>query len=293
MGEYVQQAMDEAFDRFTQFERLGAGGEGAVFSVWDCWKRREVALKVMKDRGDPRLRERFYFEYGILAVSGSKRLVKVYDRGEAKIRMEDGEVLNHYWYTMERCMTSLRRELKHLSVEERVEAGLQLLEALAFLHAKGVAHRDIKPENIFMVERVEIKLGDFGLALPSGHGAMHEVSGEKIMGSPPYLAPERWTGEVGKDFRASDQYAAGVVFFELLSKGRAPLPFGRDLRSHYEAHTQGQVYPLMIPEIHGKRFMFIDRVLGRMLAKRPEERYPDIASCKRELESALAIDNVV
>jgi eukaryotic-like serine/threonine-protein kinase len=293
MSEYSKQVLEEAFDRFTNFDRLGKGGEGAVYAVYDLWKRQDFALKVMQDMGDPKLRERFYFEYGILAVSGSKRLVKVFDRGEAAIRMQDGQTKNHFWYTMERCSSSLRREYKSFSLEERIEAGLQLLDALAFLHAKGVAHRDIKPENIFLVGRVEIKLGDFGLAMPSGQELVDEARDGLVLGSPPYLAPERWTGEVGQDFRPSDQYAAAVVFFELLSRGHAPLPFaGRDLRSYYEGHMKGQVLSLSVPELGTRRLSVVDRVIQKMLAKRPGERYPDIASCKRELSVAMAMDGV-
>lgn len=294
MTVYSKAAMEEAFERFTNFDQLGKGGEGAVYAVYDLWKKQEFALKVMQDRGDPFMKERFYFEYGILAVSGSKRLVKVYDRGEAPIRMQDGHIQNHYWYTMERCLSSLRREYKQFSLDERVEACLQLADALAFLHAKGVAHRDIKPENIFLVGRVDTKLGDFGLAMPSGQGAAAESKGELVLGSPPYLAPERWTGEVGQDFRPSDQYAAGVVTFELLSKGHTPLAFGgRDLRSYYTAHMHGEVLGLVVPELGTRRLVSVDKVIQRMLAKRPGDRYPDMASCKKELSVAMAMDGIL
>jgi serine/threonine-protein kinase len=143
-------------------------------------------------------------------------------------------------------------------------------------------------------EHAEVKIGDFGLAMVSsqslgGSGTQSTI----VRGSPPYLAPERWTGREGEDWRPSDQYAAGVVLFELLSLGTAALPFGKDIASHYHAHTSGEVRALAIPELPMRRgFPSVDRVIKRMLAKHPLARYPDIATCKRELSAALAQDAV-
>ena len=84
-----------------------------------------------------------------------------------------------------------------------------------------------------------------------------------------------------------------MVLFELLSLGNAALPFGRDIHSYYHAHMSGQVYALAIPEHRMRMVPSVDYVLRRMLAKRPEDRYPDMAECKRELTAALAQDAVV
>ncbi|MCK6586857.1 MAG: serine/threonine protein kinase [Polyangiaceae bacterium] len=184
-------ALREAFDRFTGFSPLGQGGEGAVFSVWDLVRKAEVAFKLMRDSGEADLRDRFEREYGILASSRSPRLVRVYDYGQAEVRMPDGSVAGHYWYTMEMCDSSVRKNLPGFNLTQRVEVGLQMLDGLAYLHAQGIAHRDIKPENLFLVKGTQVKIGDFGLArasTPAGSGM------GMVMGSPPYLAPERWTG---------------------------------------------------------------------------------------------------
>lgn len=291
MTNYTPDALDAAFNRFANFKMLGRGGEGAVFSVWDRVRKMEVALKLMKDTGATDLSERFEHEYGLLASSRSNRLVTVYDYGQVEIMMTDGTAPNHYWYSMEKCESNLRRELRGMALPVRVEVALQLLDGLAFLHAKGIAHRDIKPDNTFLVKGSQVKLGDFGLAQPSSSGGGGSGSG-LVMGSPPYLAPERWTGRQDEDWRPSDQYAAGVTLFELLSLGAAALPFGNDMRSCFMAHQSGAVYALVIPELRMRSFPSVDRVIGRMLAKRPGERYPDIAQCKRELTAALAQDDV-
>jgi serine/threonine-protein kinase len=286
-------ALEDALHRFAGFKLLGQGGEGAVYAVWDLVRKHDLALKLMRDSGEPDLRERFEREYGILASSLSARLVRVFDFGQVEMRMQTGGMAGHFWYTMEICESSVRKELSGFNLSRRVEVGLQMLDGLAFLHGQSIAHRDIKPENIFLSKGTQVKIGDFGLARVSskivdgGRGGIGMV-----MGSPPYLAPERWIGDQDSDWRASDQYAAGVTIYELLSKGGAALPIGADLKTCFQAHQSATMHAIMIPEIRRRTFPSVNAVLGRMLAKKPEERYPDIAGCKRELTAALAQDDV-
>ncbi|MFO0756104.1 MAG: serine/threonine-protein kinase [Byssovorax sp.] len=288
---YIPATLSAAFSRFVGFRLIGQGGEGAVFSVWDLIRKADLALKLMRDSGEADLGERFEHEYGILASARSPRLVTVYEHGMAGVAL-GGEEVPHYWYTMEQCERSVRAVFSSMPLRWRVDAALQMVDALALLHAMGVAHRDIKPDNLFVVRGNQIKLGDFGLAKvkqsAGGCGSGMEVS----RGSPPYLAPERWSGLVTADWRPSDQYAAGVTIFELLSAGGAPLDFGATRESCYRAHWQGKVLPLWIPELGRASLPAVDSVLGRMLGKRPEWRYPDLAECKRELTAALAQDGV-
>jgi serine/threonine-protein kinase len=292
MSRYTTEALEAAFTRFANFNLLGQGGEGAVFMVWDRIRRSELALKLMRDSGDPDLAERFEHEYGILAAANSKRLVKVFDYGQAVIEV-DREDCNHYWYTMEPCEGNVHASYPSMQLPRRVDVVMQTLDGLAFLHAKDIAHRDIKPHNIFLVKGTQVKLGDFGLARThqaAAAGAAARVG--MLMGSPPYLAPERWTGQQDADWRPSDQYALGVTIFEVLSLGGAPLDFGQTVISCYQAHTSGQVYPLHVPELGDRRLPSVDWVLRRMLAKQPENRYPNLAECKREFAAALAQDDV-
>jgi serine/threonine-protein kinase len=292
MSLYTPAALDAAFDRFGSFKMLGQGGEGAVFSVWDRVRKNDLALKITLDRGDPDLNERFEREYAILATSRFARLVTVYDHGQCEIYMSDRIARNHYWYTMEKCESCVRSSFRAMDLGNRIRIALQMLDGLAFLHAKEIAHRDIKPDNIFLVKD-QVKIGDFGLARVSQATAGRAGSAMGyFMGSPPYLAPERWTGYQDADWRPSDQYAAGVTLFELLSAGGGALAFGQDITSCYHAHQAGQVYPLVIPELRMRRLHSVDWVIARMLAKRPEERYPDLAQCKRELTAALTQEDV-
>lgn len=292
MNRYDPQNLAAVLPRFANFKLLGQGGEGAVFAVWDRIRHAEVALKLMRDTGSAELPDRFDHEYSILASSQSRHLVRVHDRETALIPTAAGAAERHYWYTMERCEGSVRALYRRMPLERRVDIALQMLSGLSYLHAMEIAHRDIKPDNLFLVRDV-VKIGDFGLAR-TGQAAGGAVGpSAQIMGSPPYLAPERWTGAQSADWRPSDQYAAGATVYELLSAGGAPLEFGVTPVSCWKAHLGGRVFPLRIPELRLRSLEPLDAVLGRMLAKRPEDRYEDIAACKRELEAALALEDVV
>jgi serine/threonine-protein kinase len=293
MSKYTAQALELTFPRFATFKMLGQGGEGAVFAVWDRIRKIDVALKLMRDSGDEELPERFEREYQILASSRSDRLVRVYDHGMDVVPLSDGTAQNHYWYTMERCESSVRQTFKRMPLAQRVDVAMQMLDGLAFLHAKSIAHRDIKPDNIFLVKGTQVKIGDFGLA------KAHVVTAEEgetmlgdVLGSPPYLAPERWVGVQDADWRPSDQYAAAVTIYELLSAGRVPLDFGETQETYFRAHLAGKLFLLRVPELGARELPSVDWVLARMMAKRPEARYGDVAECKRELGAALALDGV-
>lgn len=289
---YDRAALDRAFgDRYASFKLLGKGGDGAVFAVWDRVKKVDLALKVSVDNGDPEQLKRFESEYQILAATRSDRLVRVHDHGRVSILRPDGEAKRHFWYSMEKCDASLRQTYRSMNLLSRLIVVLQMLDGLSLLHAKHIAHRDIKPENIFVMATPDggrsVKIGDFGIATVTRH-APNAVSGN-VYGSPAYLAPERWAHEADDDWRPADQYAAGVTMFEVLSLGKPPLDFSTGF---HRAHTHGPVQRLEIPELVGWRLPAVDSVIKRMLAKEPMWRHRDVASCKRELESALLSDGV-
>jgi serine/threonine protein kinase len=274
--------------RFAVFKLLGQGGEGAVYAVWDRWQKRDVALKLARDTRDPGLADRFEREYQILATTRSPRLVTVYRRGQDVIRLPDGSRQNHFWYSMEKCCSSVADALARLDLRRRLALVMDMLDGLSLLHTKNIAHRDIKPENLFLCAgagRPEVKIGDFGIATVT-RVAPNAVGGT-VHGSPAYLAPERWQGDQSADWRPADQYAAGVTSFQILSRGAMPLDFSN---GHRRAHELGEVLPLRVPELRGRRVPEVDKVLAAMLRKRPEQRMPDVAGCKRELGAALAME---
>ncbi len=109
-----------------------------------------------------------------------------------------------------------------MEASRAVRLVLQLLEALAYAHERGVLHRDVKPANIMLDDHDHLWLMDFGLAGWVGQGEGRMTQDGTVMGTPSYMAPEQAAGQVQRVGPASDQYSAGVVLYELLT---GALPF--------------------------------------------------------------------
>lgn len=292
---YTVDALERAFNRFSEFTLLGEGGFGSVFSVWDHVRTQYVALKITREGGDSGWRKRFVQEYDILRVVHSPRLVMVYDASVSRIDVRGGGIVDHLWYTMERCTSCVESELPRLGLADRARLCIEMLDGLAILHERNIAHRDLKPKNLFLARDGGLKIGDFGLAKDTSTSATQETPAGKCLGTFEYLAPERWHGgdEAATDWRPSDQYAAGITIYQLLSRGRDPLDFGeRNVFACLNAHLHGAMQPLRVPETSCASLREIDRVVARMLAKDPARRHPTIARCKRELESAFKLHDL-
>ena len=145
---------------------LGAGGMGEVYKATDTRLDRTVAIKVLPEHvaSDPDLKQRFEREARTVAALNHPHICTLYDVGEHDgrpfIAMEllEGQVL------------SQRLASHAVRIEQVVEWGLQVADALAAAHAKGIVHRDIKPGNIFVTAGESAKVLDFGLAKPSSPG---------------------------------------------------------------------------------------------------------------------------
>jgi TolB-like protein/tetratricopeptide (TPR) repeat protein len=166
-----------------------------------------------------------------------------------------------------------------------VSVGLEILSALAALHARGIVHRDLKPSNVFRTPH-GVKLLDFGLARPELESALSPEADVTrtgtIMGTPRYMSPEAIRGET-VDAR-SDLFAAGVILFEMLA-GR-PAFDGRTLADVIHATVYEQP-----PALSGSSTVAaVDRVIRQVLAKRPSERLPSAEVMAEELRWAGGLD---
>ncbi len=253
-------------DRF-----LDKGGMALVFRGWR--DGRPYALKVpnLAVQNDARMMNRFAREARTLCRLRHPSIITVDEVGD-----ENGEP----WIAMEYLpMGTISAHLKKEGpIEEELARSLtrQVALGLAAAQAEDVIHRDIKPNNIFFISSDTVKVGDFGLAKVADMTTLTTIS--KLMGTPGYIAPEIWESK-GADW-ASDQYALGVTFYEMLA-GERPYKADsvvRNMTSHLFLHP---------PDIRDQRedvSVNTSNILIRMLAKNPDDRFSSYA----ELVAALS-----
>ncbi|MFC5824334.1 serine/threonine-protein kinase [Nonomuraea insulae] len=252
---------------YTEVRELGSGSAGRVVLARRDHDGVEVAIKYLSDelRSDVGFVARFRHEARLLGTLRSAYHARLIDYVEAG----QGAAI-----IMELINGVSLRELLRSEGPTGPEAALAVLKGslhgLASAHAIGVVHRDFKPENVMVQGDGTSKLVDFGIAVLAGEGA-------SSAGTPPYMAPEQWSG--GPAGPATDVYAATVVFFECLTGTR---PY-RAPNLAALAH-QHQVMPPPIEEVPAP----LQGLVERGLAKDPAERPPSAEAFLTELEAIAA-----
>jgi hypothetical protein len=262
-----------------QIEReLTGGGMSRVFVAREEALGREVVIKVLpRELAAGVNRERFRREVQLAARLSHPYIVPLLHAGEA------GELL---WFTMPFIPgESLRHRLEAqgpLPVRDAVQMLRDVVEALAYAHARGVVHRDIKPANILSDGQHGV-VTDFGVAkalfaaLPTGI-AGHTTSGMAI-GTPAYMAPEQLAADPAADHRV-DIYAVGLLAYELLigvSPFTAPSP--TETMTAQLTRTPEPLHVLR-PEVP----QALSALIGRCLAKNPSDRPADAQMVLAELD---------
>jgi Tol biopolymer transport system component len=183
--------------------------------------------------------------------------------------LEVGETSDGRLYLAMPCYDgeTLRRKIERgpLPVEEAVEIAEQIARGLAKAHRSGIVHRDIKPANLVVTEDGVVKILDFGLAKLAGEVAISHTGSSA--GTPAYMSPEQARGEE-VDAR-TDLWSLGVVLYEMLA-GRRPFRAEQEQAVLYAILNQR---PQPLREIRPEVPPALERIVGRLLAKEPAERY--------------------
>src|SRR4051794_904742 len=247
--------------RYRIQRRIGSGGMADVYCAQDSQLGREVAIKVLHRRfaRDREFVERFRREASAAAGLQHPNVVSVYDRGEY-----DGTYYIAMEYLRGRPLKELIREEAPLDQLRTIDLAIQILEAAAFAHRRGVIHRDFKPHNVIVGQDGRLKVTDFGIAR-AGASEMTETG--SIMGTAQYLSPEQAQGQrVGAQ---SDLYSIGVIVYEMLA-GQVPFA-GESAVSIALKHVGEQ--PPRLADLRHDVHPRLEQAVGRALLKDPAQRY--------------------
>jgi len=228
-----------------------------------------VAIKVLRTGPQSSLEageeERFERERELLMRIKHPAIVDVFDWGKG----EDFRYIVTEYFPG----GSLELRIRNLmTAKDSVDIFLQIAAALQTVHAADLAHRDLKPANVMMRPDGRIVLIDFGLAKLLDNSASLTSAGE-VRGSPYYISPEQAEGAVVD--RRSDIYSLGIMFYEMLT-GQRPYK-GSTVIAIIQAHRNDPIPVLPEPL---SRFQ---RLIDGLLAKDPNDRFPDVASAVAEL----------
>jgi len=261
---------------FRVAEPLGGGGMGVVYRAEDTQLGRSVALKFLAPElvRDPECKARFLTEARAASALDHPNLCTILEVGESEEGMlflampcYDGE--------------SLQRRLSRgaLPIDQAIDIAAQTAQGLAKAHSQGIIHRDVKPGNLFLTDDGLVKILDFGIAKLSGEVGPTRLG--SALGTPSYMAPEQTRGE-DVDARA-DVWSLGVVLYEMLA-GRRPFLGGTGTAIVYAVlHEEPESLANLRPEAPRELL----RIVSRLLAKDPAQRYADAIEVLADLRAAL------
>ncbi len=264
-------------------EKIGAGGQGTVYKATDTKLGRAVVIKVLP----PELTLK---EANLKRFEREARLASALDHPNICTIFDLNEIGGVHFIAMQYVEGKNVRELvsgRPLDLRSALSIAIQVADALAAAHSRGIIHRDIKAGNVMVTPAGQVKILDFGLAKLLDHegGGIHQTDLTEVgipYGTATYAAPEQARGE-SVDARA-DIFSTGVLLYEMLT-GTWPFT-GKtsvDVR-HAVLHDEP---PALYEARPGGAPQQLQAILDRALAKDPKQRYQKVNELRDDLRAVL------
>jgi serine/threonine protein kinase/Tol biopolymer transport system component len=285
----VETLVGKSLLHYTIVKKLGAGGMGVVYEAEDTRLGRHVALKFLSRdfEQDPSALERFKHEARAASALNHPNICTIYAieecDGQHFIAMEllEGESLHE------------KIQGSPLPLDNIIDIGIQINDALDVAHAKGIVHRDLKPANVFMTKRGQAKILDFGLAklVRERRAALETVGADAAtlapmqltspgtaVGTIAYMSPEQARGEE-LDAR-SDLFSVGAILYEMAT-GRVP----------FEGATSAVIFqgildrhPRPVSEVNSSLPLKLEEIIDKAVEKDRDLRYQTAAEIRSDLK---------
>lgn len=271
--------------KYQILEQVSAGGMGTIYSAIETELNRKVALKFLHENllSDPESLARFNREAELLSKLDHPGVATIFRYGCLQL----SDSVSHPFIAMEfvegKSLRMLLHERQTIQLDHALDIVAQICNAIEHAHKCGVVHRDLKPDNVMLTDSentsYSVKIIDFGLgkivasdfAQRSGKATLTETG--LLVGSVHYMSPEQCSGKKA-DYR-SDVYSIGCILFEVLTD---KVPFSADspmgiIYKHGNEQAP-QLPPIGPPAVTTS----LNAVIGKALAKRPEDRYESVAA---------------
>ena len=268
--------MTKKIGRFDIVRELGRGAQSVVYLARDPQLEREVAIKTLHfSEPDPEQNRVLLAEARTVSQMRHPNIVPIFEAGE-----EGGDLYLVFEYVPGKNLGEYLRESGALSPVRAIAVLQQVLDAIAHAHALGVIHRDLKPTNILINEDGFPRVMDFGIAARvEGAASATGASGEQLMGTPAYMAPEYvLRQEFGE---RTDIFAVGLIFYELLTGRRAVQ--GGDIFAILHTITSTDIRLPADIQLDDR----VSAILYRAIARDPVARFESVAQMREALEEYL------
>lgn len=265
----------ETIGKYTIEGVLGRGAMGVVYKAFDPNIARRVAVKtihsnLLSSEMGKEMLERFKTEAQAVGRLTHPNIVGIFDfdqdRGTPYFVME---------FVEGKDLKTLIKQGSVFTVEEVVRVTTEILKGLSYTHKLNIVHRDIKPANIFITDKGEVKIADFGIARMDDSELTQVGS---VLGTPSYMSPEQCIG-AGVDAR-SDIFSVGTLLYEMLT-GKKPF---RGEQTNAIIHNVINLKPEPPSQVRKEVPGAFDQIIKKALAKNTNQRYQTAGEFSSDLE---------